>query len=292
MEFYKKIGEMKMNVKDMLANQTWRWLDQSSSGLHFNPLQSFALDDTLCTSVGEGSSVPVMRAWVHSPTAVLGIQDSRLPYVQDGIQYLKDNGYQVIVRNSGGLAVLLDKGIFNLSFIFKENKTFSINDGYNFMWNIIKIIFDDAPGLIDAYEIKGSYCPGSYDLSINGKKFAGISQRRIRGGAAVQVYLAVSESGAARAELLKYFYERAARGEPARFEWPRIQPSVMASLTELYDQSFSINDILYRLLTSVKEEGALIQPSSLTNEELHRFDYLYQRVVERNNKALQAELKS
>ena len=35
---------------------------------------------------------------------------------------------------------------------------------------------------IEAYEIVGSYCPGSYDLSINGKKFAGISQRRLRGG--------------------------------------------------------------------------------------------------------------
>ncbi len=29
---------------------------------------------------------------------------------------------------------------------------------------------------IEAYEIEGSYCPGSYDLSINGKKFAGISR--------------------------------------------------------------------------------------------------------------------
>ncbi|MFB4163588.1 biotin/lipoate A/B protein ligase family protein [Alteribacillus sp. JSM 102045] len=279
-----------MNVKDMLADQTWRWLDQSSSGLHFNPLQSFALDDTLCTSVGEGSSGPVMRAWVHSPTAVLGIQDGRLPYVQDGIHYLKENGYQVIVRNSGGLAVLLDKGIFNLSFIFKENKTLSINDGYDFMWNVMKIIFADAPGSIDAYEIKGSYCPGSYDLSIGGKKFAGISQRRIRGGAAVQIYLAVSESGSERAKLLKQFYNVASRGEPTRFEWPRIQPGVMASLEELYCQPMEIKDVLFRLLTSLKEKGAFIQPSSLTNEELHRFDYHYQRVVERNNKALHVEL--
>ena len=48
---------------------------------------------------------------------------------------------------------------------------------------------------IEAREIVGSYCPGSYDLSIKGKKFAGISQRRIRKGVAVQIYLCVNGSG-------------------------------------------------------------------------------------------------
>ena len=53
---------------------------------------------------------------------------------------------------------------------------------------------------IEAREIVGSYCPGSYDLSIKGKKFAGISQRRIRKGVAVQIYLCVNGSGSERAE--------------------------------------------------------------------------------------------
>lgn len=39
---------------------------------------------------------------------------------------------------------------------------------------------------IKAYEIEHSYCPGSYDLSIGGQKFAGISQRRVKGGVAVR----------------------------------------------------------------------------------------------------------
>jgi lipoate-protein ligase A len=39
--------------------------------------------------------------------------------------------------------------------------------------------------------IEHSYCPGKFDLSIDGKKFAGISQRRVRGGIAVQIYLCV-----------------------------------------------------------------------------------------------------
>ncbi|MFD2707162.1 lipoate--protein ligase family protein [Salibacterium lacus] len=275
-----------MNMSNMFHEIRWRWIDHSSSGLHFNPLQSFAYDDTFCVSAGTGVG-PVMRAWVHSPVVVLGIQDSRLPSAADGIAFLEEQGYQVIVRNSGGLAVVLDQGVFNLSFIFKENKQFSIHSGYDLMWEAVRRMFPDAPASIDAYEVKGSYCPGDYDLSINGLKFAGISQRRIRGGAAVQIYMAVHGSGAERARLLEQFYERAVQGEPSKFEWPRIDPHVMASLSELYKETFTINDILFRMLTTVKKEGALIEESLLDPDEQERFHMYYDRVVERNNKALQ-----
>ena len=279
-----------MNVTQMFDNKKWRWIDHSSSGLQFHPLQSFALDDTFCTTTGNLSSYPVMRAWVHAPTVMLGIQDSRLPYIKDAIPFLEQEGYQVLVRNSGGLAVILDEGVFNISLIFKEDKTFSIHQGYDLMWELIRLVFADSPGLIEAYEIEGSYCPGSYDLSINGKKFAGISQRRIRGGAAVQIYLAVTGSGAERAAVLREFYERASRGEKAKYEWPRIQPDVMASLSEIYGRNIRIQDILYRLLTTCQDQGAILQTSSLTEEEWKRFDYNYQRVMERNNKALEISL--
>lgn len=39
-------------------------------------LSSFAMDDTLCMSAGE-SNESTIRFWVHRPTAVLGIPDSR-----------------------------------------------------------------------------------------------------------------------------------------------------------------------------------------------------------------------
>ncbi len=57
----------------------------------------------------------MIRTWVHHHTVVLGIQDSRLPYIDDGRAYLEAQGYRVIVRNSGGLAVMLDDGVLNIS---------------------------------------------------------------------------------------------------------------------------------------------------------------------------------
>lgn len=270
----------------MDIKQTWRFIDRSTLGLYAHPLESFALDDTLCAATGEAQSNPVIHTWVHRNTAMLGIQDSRLPYLQDGINYMDKNHYDVYVRNSGGLAVILDEGIFNLSLIFQENKSFSIYDGYDFMWEVMKKMFHDAPAPIEAYEIVGSYCPGNYDLSINGKKFAGISQRRIRGGVAVQIYMAATGSGAARAKLLQHFYELSLKGEETRVKYPNIQPEVMASLSELYGRPTTISDVQMRLLTTFQQHGANIHPTTLTEEESELFNHYYERVILRNEKAL------
>ena len=42
-------------------------------------------------------------------------------HFKDGIQYLTDEvGYNAIVRNSGGLGVVLDQGVLNISLILKD----------------------------------------------------------------------------------------------------------------------------------------------------------------------------
>jgi octanoyl-[GcvH]:protein N-octanoyltransferase len=273
--------------RSLLQQYQWRIIDQSSLGPHFEALKSFAIDDTLCTSVGNGKSPAVARAWVHHDTIVLGIQDTKLPYLQDGVQYLKDQGYRVIVRNSGGLSVVLDAGVLNVSLVFPETeKGIDIDRGYDTMWELVKKMFAKYPVQIDAGEIVGSYCPGSYDLSINGKKFAGISQRRIRRGVAVQIYLCVTGSGAKRAELIREFYSRSLQGETTKFVYPTIQPETMASLSELLGEELSVPTVMLYLLQTLKNESNEIFSSVLTEEELELYEYYYQRVIERNTKAL------
>jgi octanoyl-[GcvH]:protein N-octanoyltransferase len=272
----------------LLRQNQWRIIDQSSLGPHFDALQSFAIDDTLCTSVGSGKSPAVARSWVHHDTIVLGIQDTKLPYLQDGVQYLQDQGYRVIVRNSGGLAVVLDDGVLNVSLVFPETeKGIDIDRGYDTMWELVKEMFANYPVQIDAGEIVGSYCPGSYDLSINGKKFAGISQRRIRRGVAVQIYLCVLGSGSKRAELIREFYSRSLQGEKTKFVYPTIQPETMASLSELLGEEISVPTVMLYLLQTLKKVSNEIFSSALTEEELELYEYYYQRVVERNAKALE-----
>lgn len=271
----------------LLKQKNWRIIDQSSLGPLFDALQSFAMDDTLCTSVGAGVSSATARSWVHHQTIVLGIQDTKLPFLENGLTYLKEQGFRFIVRNSGGLAVVLDSGVLNLSLIFPDTeKGIDINRGYDAMWALIREMFSDFDAVIDAKEIEGSYCPGSYDLSIDGKKFAGISQRRIRKGVAVQIYLCVSGSGQDRAKLVQQFYERAKKGQETKFTYPIIQPEVMASLSELLHTEISIQDVMFRFLNVLKQMSERIYVEQLSGKELEWYEVNYQRIVDRNEKII------
>lgn len=277
-------------MNSILQQPIWRFYDQSISVMDRSPLESFATDDTLCHLVGQGESYPVVRTWVHDASVVLGIQDHRLPYVQEGMTLLQQKGYQPIVRNSGGLAVVLDKGILNVSIVLSERQhSLDIHAGYEVMVALVKQLFPEAADSIEAYEIIGSYCPGSYDLSIGGKKFAGISQRRLRQGVAIQIYLCIQGSGEERAELIRQFYEESLQGEDTKFTYPQIVPEVMASLNELLGTSFTVQDIVLRLQQVLATLADEVQVVPLQESEMELYAFYLNRVFERNAKMLEQE---
>lgn len=272
---------------DLLIQPKWRIIDQSSLGPYFDAKQSFAIDDTLCAAVGKGLSPATARSWVHHDTIVLGIQDTRLPYLKEGIAFLEEAGYKVIVRNSGGLAVVLDSGVLNVSLIFQDKKNgIDIDRGYEAMYELIKRVLSPYNAKVEAYEIAGSYCPGSYDLSIGGKKFAGISQRRLRGGVAVQIYLCADGSGSARAEVIRRFYDIALQDERGKTKavYPDIRPETMASLSELLKKGISVQDLMLALLTQLEELSGDIFQAPLSGEEESEYEKNLLRMIERNKK--------
>lgn len=274
-------------TESLLYQPSWRIIDQSSLGYQFDALQSFAIDDTLCAFVGKGESPATARTWVHHQTIVLGIQDTKLPFLDEGVKFLESLGYRAIVRNSGGLAVVLDEGVLNISLIFPETeKGIDINRGYDTMLELIRKMLEGYEVDIVAREIVGSYCPGSYDLSIDGKKFAGISQRRLRNGVAVQIYLGVTGSGSERADIIRRFYDIGLQGVETKFVYPDVKPETMASLAELVDPNLTVQTVMLLLLQTLKKESEHIFASQLTGEEMPLFEQNYVRVLDRNEKAL------
>ncbi|WP_346235310.1 biotin/lipoate A/B protein ligase family protein [Lysinibacillus telephonicus] len=274
----------------LLQQNTWRFIDQSIIMKNRTPLESFAMDDTLCQLVGQLQSSATVRTWVHDHTVVLGIQDHRLPFVQEGIDLLKARGYNAIVRNSGGLAVVLDSGVLNISVILSEqSKSIDINTGYDVMVDFIKLLFPEIADKIEAYEIVGSYCPGSYDLSIGGKKFAGISQRRLRQGIAVQIYLCIEGSGSERAELIRDFYSVSLKDVETKFVYPQIQPNVMAGISELLNAKITVQETVFRLQKMLQLLGENIIFQSLSDKELELYTFYLNRVLERNKKMLSSK---
>lgn len=263
-----------------------RLIDQSRVEKGDNPQQSFAADDALAISVGNAMSPPVFRLWVHEAVVILGIPDARLPHMEPALEWLHSQGYKTVVRNSGGLAVVLDKGILNLSIILPNSREVGIRQGYEVMTGFTRHLFRQWTTEIEAFEVTGSYCPGDYDLSIHGKKFAGISQRRVRNGMAVQIYLCVEGSGQERAELIRQFYQTGIQGEKTKFNYPDVEPETMASLTELLKKDLSVGEVVTMIKDSLADWTDEVVRHSFTAEERLSYNERLKQMKERNKKAL------
>lgn len=279
---------MEKENHELLSQSEWRFVDHSTVQLAFDAIQSFAIDDTLCYSVGSHLAPPTLRAWVHEKTISLGIQDSKLPHIAEGIAYLQKEGYRVVVRNSGGLAVVLDKDVLNLSMILPDvERGIAIERGYEAMFALVKEMFAAETDRIEAKEIKHSYCPGSFDLSIDDKKFAGISQRRMAKGVAVQIYLGVAGNQQARSELIRTFYQISGSKEQTKYEYPEVDPNVMGTLSELLGEPLDINAVLIKLLQTIHTYAGKLTSSPLNAAELDQFPAYYERLIKRNEKVLE-----
>ncbi|GGA63921.1 lipoate--protein ligase family protein [Ornithinibacillus halotolerans] len=273
--------------QEIIPHTTFRYIDHTEEKKFHHvsntALTAFAIDDALATSVSLEKSPPVMRLWAHPKTIVLGITDSRLPYIEEGVKLLRNHDYHVVVRNSGGLAVALDEGVLNLSLVIPGVKHLSIHECYEAMVSFIQYMLKDITSDIQAYEIVESYCPGDYDLSINGKKFAGISQRRVREGAAIQIYLDITGDSYERASIIRDFYSISKKGEQTSFHYPTVNPDVMGSLSKLTGHPMTVNDMKKRVLHTLQEFSEVVR-IPFSEEELSIFQKRYEQMVKRNEK--------
>lgn len=273
---------------EIIFHDTFRYIDHteivSFLDKPYNALTSFAIDDAIATAVSEGDSPPVFRLWSHPKTVVLGIPDGRLPFFEEAVAYLRKHNYEVIIRNSGGLAVVLDESVLNLSLVIPGVKEISIHDAYDVMVHFVQHMFRDLTDRIEAYEIVGSYCPGDYDLSIDGRKFAGISQRRIKDAAAIQIYLDVAGNSFERAEHIRTFYELGINGEQTTFTYPEIVPEVMGSLSDLLDYPLTVKDVKQRVYDTLESFSEKIIAKDFSDLEKKTFVKRYDQMIKRNEK--------
>jgi octanoyl-[GcvH]:protein N-octanoyltransferase/lipoyl amidotransferase len=280
--------------KEQMNKKTFRYMDhtelESFESKPYTAISSFAIDDAIATSVSEKTSPPSFRAWVHPDTLVLGIPDGRLPFIEEGVALLRGENYDVMIRNSGGLAVLLDENVLNLSLVLPDVNHLSIHDAYEMMLAFVREMFQDLTDKIEAYEIVGSYCPGDFDLSINGRKFAGISQRRIKDAAAIQIYLDVAGDSRARAELVKTFYEVSKKDAETSFHYPAIVPEVMGSLSDLLQIPLTVDEVKERATHTLEAWAReIIVNPTFSLDEKKTFEKRYEQMIKRNERIQQNE---
>ncbi|SFC73393.1 octanoyl-[GcvH]:protein N-octanoyltransferase [Alkalibacterium subtropicum] len=246
----------------------------------------FALTDALIKEAGEKKQ-PILHFWTTSPYVILGMMDTKLPFLTDALRIFSSYGYPYLVRNSGGLAVVSDEGVLNFSMIFPEgDERMPINEGYERMHHIIKTAFKDFDAHIDAYEIPDSYCPGDYDLSIDGKKIAGIAQRRLKGGIAIMIYLSVSGDQQKRAEMIRTFYDIGLKEKETKWNFPAVHSEVMTTLEEALSHPFTVDDVKERLASVFTDASVELADGPFPPSIQSSYAEGLEKMIKRNEKML------
>ena len=220
-----------------------------------NNLSSFAYTNALLRSSDNLPST-VLHSWILDDTIILGLKDQRLPHITSALKFLESKGLHYFIRNSGGLAVVSDSGILNFSIFLPWHVVggeLKIDEAYQVMTDVVSAAFPELT--IETGEITHSYCPGTFDLSVNGQKIGGMSQRRNKSGVVVMLYLSVNGPQMLRGEVIRDFYTQGLQNEENKWNFPDIWPTAMTTLEELLGTKLSLNDANQRLLNVFKDRG-------------------------------------
>lgn len=194
-------------------------------------LEAFAWEELMCRRVGEGHA-PLAHIWRHPDAFVAGLRDRRLPLAVEAMERIRSGGTSVCVRPSGGAAVPLNPGVVNISLMLPNpGRDINIHDDFREMASIIAESLHPWTRNARTGEIEGAFCPGEYDVSVEGMKFCGIAQRRQAKAYIITAFIIVEGQGDALVQQVSRFYREASGG--AKEGYPEVRPGTMASLQEL-----------------------------------------------------------
>lgn len=230
-----------------------------------NQLAAFGMTNALLDLCGETNQA-MLHFWTLPPTLILGLKDRRLPALSAALDTVTQSGYGHFIRNSGGLAVISDGGILNVSLFIPQTTAehLSVDAGYELMKQLFLQTFPGQP--IESYEITHSYCPGDYDLSINGRKIAGISQRRSPNALVVMAYLSVTGDQVFRGKLVRQFYETGLAGHTNDWDFPDVWPDSMINVEDALDQTLSLTQVKSAMLAAYQQQGITLDQQSLITQ--------------------------
>lgn len=169
-----------------------------------------------------------------SPTISIGYDDTKSPHFDQGVDWLRSQGYKVGIRGAGGRAVVNDEGILNLSLMFKA--TMTPHEQYQYFYNFMQDALKPLNINLELGLVEGAYCPGTYDISINERKVSGTSSRVVLNNALVGGYLSVNGDQKQRSEVISRFYE-------ITDDVIRVQPNKMTTIEEEIGREISFKEV-------------------------------------------------
>ncbi len=121
---------------------------------------------------------PAALLWSSAtPALVLPATLMRSPQVQEAATQAERAGIPVVTRRSGGGIVPQGPGTLNLAMVFPAPPGFQLEDGYRLICNALA----EALTRFDIRSSTGacaqSFCDGTWNLLVKGRKLAGTAQR-------------------------------------------------------------------------------------------------------------------
>ncbi len=222
-----------------------------------NRLDSFADTNTLLELCNQ-EQIPFIHFWTMADkTLILGINDRHVPNLKAGLKSVVGHGYDYFLRNSGGLGVISDLGVINISlFIPTKDTKYTIDQGYQVMADFIQDCFPNIQ--IKTGEVKNSYCPGKFDLQVGGQKIAGISQRRSHDALVIMLYLGVFGDQNQRSQVVLDFYQKSNAYSQTKFNFPRVDPQTMTTLEELGLNGLSLQKVNNKFIQSITKSQMIV----------------------------------
>lgn len=202
-----------------------------------------------------------LHVWQHAGALMLGPRDGRLPRARDAVRVLACRGVSSAVRPFGGGAVPLDPGVVCLTWIIPGE--IGLSQAFEAYAAWLVRACPRVPGIPAPRtgEIPDAYCPGRYDLSIAGVKFAGLAQRRLAGVVSVSAFVNVGEPSQERENLVREFYALASEGmmtTERSADTGRRTPLRVASLERLYGRPQTVPAFVESVLEAGRRSGMRI----------------------------------
>ena len=139
-----------------------------------------ARQQTLAKELTSQFATPALMVWRCQPALLVTRSETRLPHFDSAAAEMQAAGWPVLLRKSGGGACPVGSGTVQLSMIEAAFSGATMNAKYAALTRLVQSMFSFFQIVSQTGSVPGAYCPGSYDIAVQGKKIAGMSQHWFR----------------------------------------------------------------------------------------------------------------
>ena len=159
----------------------------------------------------------LLLLWRAPRALIVGRSDTRLPNFSNAVDRLLAEGWPVLIRRSGGSASPVSSGTLQIVLAQTVAPGITIDAAYIELTNMIRTVLESYGLKVETRGKSSAFCPGRYDMSVNGRKVAGLSQhwRQCNGRITVTTAatLIVEEAPGEIAHVVNLFYQAAGGAE-------------------------------------------------------------------------------